>query len=182
MKLQKKTMKWLALGGLGLAVGWVFMKQSAPAGATEGFSRYFGPASSGGGGRSRETSMVPSYPPRGALPDHLIHFASGSTVDRIYTTFLQEGAEEFIEHRATRPNLRLLVTGHTDSTGSERTNQRVGLSRANAVKRILTRNGVASRDIIVQSAGESSPIAPNDTADGRARNRRVQMIYTTEAA
>lgn len=74
------------------------------------------------------------------------------------------------------PRLRAILTGHTDSRGSDEVNQRAGLRRANLVKDYLVneRNIDASR-IETRSAGESTPIADNDTEEGRKRNRRVEI-------
>jgi outer membrane protein OmpA-like peptidoglycan-associated protein len=66
------------------------------------------------------------------------------------------------------------IEGHTDSTGSTELNQRLGLARAENVKRYLYEAyQIPLHKINVISFGESKPIAPNDTKDGRAQNRRV---------
>ena len=68
----------------------------------------------------------------------------------------------------------VLLTGHTDSIGTREVNQMMGLGRAVAVQNLLVQRGVRDIRIEVTSAGEESPIAPNDTAEGRAQNRRVE--------
>ena len=66
------------------------------------------------------------------------------------------------------------VEGHTDSTGSTATNDRLGLARAENVKRYLYEAyQIPLHKINVISYGESKPVAPNNTRDGRAQNRRV---------
>jgi peptidoglycan-associated lipoprotein len=66
------------------------------------------------------------------------------------------------------------IEGHTDSTGDKSLNERLGLARAEAVKRYLyEKHQVPLHKINVISYGEDKPIAPNDTRDGRAQNRRV---------
>jgi len=66
------------------------------------------------------------------------------------------------------------VEGHTDSTGAEATNERLGLARAESVKRYLYETyQIPLHKINVISYGESKPVAPNNTRDGRAQNRRV---------
>ncbi len=66
------------------------------------------------------------------------------------------------------------IEGHTDSTGSPELNQRLGLARAENVKRYLYEAyQIPLHKINVISFGESKPVAPNDTKDGRAQNRRV---------
>jgi outer membrane protein OmpA-like peptidoglycan-associated protein len=67
------------------------------------------------------------------------------------------------------------VAGHTDSTGTEQYNQRLSEQRANTVAQYLTARGIAADRIITIGAGESRPVASNDTAEGRALNRRVEL-------
>ena len=70
---------------------------------------------------------------------------------------------------------RIEVTGHTDSMGSDAYNQTLSQNRANAVAGYLGGRGIASSRMIVTGAGESRPIASNDTEEGRAANRRVEI-------
>jgi len=66
------------------------------------------------------------------------------------------------------------IEGHTDSVGTEAINERIGLERAEAVKRYLYEtHQVPLHKINVISYGESKPIAPNDNSEGRAQNRRI---------
>ncbi|GAB1377971.1 OmpA family protein [Pararhodobacter sp.] len=65
------------------------------------------------------------------------------------------------------------VTGHTDSTGSESYNQQLSMRRADAVAGVLIGAGVPGNRVQARGMGESQPIASNDTASGRAQNRRV---------
>ena len=73
------------------------------------------------------------------------------------------------------PGLNVELAGHTDSIGSEEYNMELGRRRAEAVKRILVRYGVSADRLLVQSYGETKPIADNGTAAGRAKNRRVEI-------
>jgi outer membrane protein OmpA-like peptidoglycan-associated protein len=66
------------------------------------------------------------------------------------------------------------IEGHTDSTGPDVVNERLGLERAEAVRRYLyEQHQVPLQKISVISYGETRPVAPNDTAKGRAENRRI---------
>ncbi|MDR7134549.1 outer membrane protein OmpA-like peptidoglycan-associated protein [Lysobacter niastensis] len=67
------------------------------------------------------------------------------------------------------------VAGHTDSVGSDAYNQRLSEQRANAVSSYLTGRGLNRDRFIVVGAGESRPVASNDTDAGRAENRRVEI-------
>lgn len=70
------------------------------------------------------------------------------------------------------------VTGHTDSTGSDATNQKLSLDRATSVSRYLISQGTNSQRFLINGAGESQPIASNNTPEGRAQNRRVEIKLT----
>jgi peptidoglycan-associated lipoprotein len=66
------------------------------------------------------------------------------------------------------------IEGHTDSTGDKKMNEQLGLNRAEAVKRYLyEKHQIPLHKINVISYGEDKPVAPNNTRDGRAQNRRV---------
>ncbi|MRX49980.1 OmpA family protein [Paracoccus sp. S-4012] len=74
------------------------------------------------------------------------------------------------------PNTRVEVIGHTDSTGTASYNQGLSERRARAVAGILTAGGVAQSRVAAAGRGFSQPVASNDTAAGRAQNRRVEII------
>lgn len=67
------------------------------------------------------------------------------------------------------------VAGHTDSTGSREHNQALSEQRAAAVAAFLEKRGVLKRRIVTVGAGETRPVAGNDSAAGRAKNRRVEL-------
>ncbi|MGL0936410.1 OmpA family protein [Vibrio vulnificus] len=73
------------------------------------------------------------------------------------------------------PDAEAEIVGHTDSTGSEKVNQRISEQRAQAVADYLVEQGVKAEQLKVRGAGESQPIASNKTAEGRAQNRRVEV-------
>ncbi len=74
-------------------------------------------------------------------------------------------------------NARLVVTGHTDNVGNHLANQRLSERRAATVARFLVQRGqIPAHLVAVRGAGEMAPIADNDTALGRARNRRVEVL------
>ena len=76
--------------------------------------------------------------------------------------------------KADKKNVWVEIEGHTDSTGDKMLNERLGLERAEAVKRYLyEHHQIPLHKINVISYGEEKPVAPNNTRDGRAQNRRV---------
>ncbi|WP_083628726.1 OmpA family protein [Vibrio panuliri] len=70
----------------------------------------------------------------------------------------------------------VLIVGHTDNTGSAKVNADVSLKRASSVARELIRNGIPKENIYIYGAGESQPIASNNSAKGRAENRRIEVV------
>lgn len=73
-------------------------------------------------------------------------------------------------------NVYLEIQGHTDSVGDEDHNQELGEARAEAVRRYLSQQGIALNRMSTISYGEDSPVASNDTPEGRSQNRRVAII------
>ena len=67
------------------------------------------------------------------------------------------------------------VAGHTDSTGSDTYNQGLSQRRADNVKAYLSSHGVPNTRVVTIGAGEAHPVASNDTEEGRAENRRVEI-------
>ena len=76
------------------------------------------------------------------------------------------------------PAMRVRVIGHTDSTGSDAVNDPLSRERAYSVQQYLTTRGVQATRISTEGVGSRQPLADNATADGRARNRRVEIYLT----
>ncbi len=85
---------------------------------------------------------------------------------------------DFVGLLQMNPVLQLRVVGHTDNVGKERTNRRVSLTRAQAVKNYLVAKGVAADRIVVDGMGSAEPLIANNTAANRAKNRRVELIVS----
>jgi outer membrane protein OmpA-like peptidoglycan-associated protein len=83
--------------------------------------------------------------------------------------------DEMVQQLKTDPkNIYLEIEGHTDNVGDPKTNERIGLERAEAVKRYLyDQYQIPLHKMNIISYGEEKPAAPNNTRDGRAQNRRV---------
>ena len=74
------------------------------------------------------------------------------------------------------PGLRLEAEGHTDSIGTEEFNQQLSEKRALSVRDFLVEQGIPVTSLGAQGFGKAMPVAPNDTAAGRQRNRRVELV------
>ena len=84
--------------------------------------------------------------------------------------------DQFAQGLGQQPNLEVTIIGHTDSTGSDAINNPLSLDRAESTRNYLTARGVSGARIQVDGRGSREPIAGNDTAAGRARNRRVEIF------
>ncbi len=79
------------------------------------------------------------------------------------------------------PTTNIAVVGHTDNTGTAAYNMDLSLRRASSVAAVLRDAGVASSRIAVEGRGEDQPVASNLTPEGRAKNRRVEIIIRPAA-
>jgi OOP family OmpA-OmpF porin len=89
-----------------------------------------------------------------------------------------EGArvlDEVVRILRLHPDVRIEVGVHTDSTGMDAFNLRVSQARAQAIQTYLVRHGIPAGRIHAEGFGETMPIDSNSTAEGRARNRRVEI-------
>jgi outer membrane protein OmpA-like peptidoglycan-associated protein len=101
-------------------------------------------------------------------------------------SLLKTAAQTDLEQLATTLNKYndtvLLIEGHADSQGEEAYNQKLSESRAHAVASYLAKNNVDISRFTIIGYGESQPVASNDTVEGRASNRRVEIAITAGAA
>jgi len=80
----------------------------------------------------------------------------------------------------SHPGLKLEVEGHTDSVGSDSFNQTLSEQRASAVRDYLTGAGISPTFVTAKGFGKTMPVASNDNAAGRQRNRRVELVVSGE--
>ena len=88
----------------------------------------------------------------------------------------EESLKQVAASLAARPDVRVEVQGHTDNTGARRVNMRLSKARAEAVEKFLEANGVSPSQLTAKGYGPDKPIASNKTKDGRAQNRRVELV------
>ena len=93
---------------------------------------------------------------------------------------LLPGARQSLDQVASvlkqMPDRQLTIDGYTDSRGGDALNQRLSEARANAVRDYLVSQGVNANQLRAEGLGKASPIADNGTAEGRAMNRRVEIV------
>ncbi len=83
--------------------------------------------------------------------------------------------EEAHKALVASPDVQVEISGHTDSVGSDEYNRALSLRRAQAVKDWLVQKGIAGNRLKTVGKGETEPVASNDTAEGRAENRRIEF-------
>lgn len=105
------------------------------------------------------------------LPDGVTFDVGSSTLKPQFRETLDKIAASMNQY----PNSLIDVYGHTDSTGSDAFNQTLSVNRASTVANYLASKGVSAARIRSQGFGETMPVGDNATADGRAKNRRVEI-------
>lgn len=100
-------------------------------------------------------------------------FASGSATLLPEARANLQRVVEFVQRFAGKS---VLIEGHTDSQGSANANQLLSQRRAEAVRTALVEDGIGAARLSVAGLGEDRPVADNATAEGRARNRRVEIV------
>lgn len=103
----------------------------------------------------------------------VIHFPYSST-RREDNDAIDEYLSDLAQHLIAGGG-HVTITGHTDFVSDSKTNYQYGLRRAYGIRDILIKKGVKKSQITCKSFGESKPVATNDTAPGRYRNRRVEI-------
>jgi OOP family OmpA-OmpF porin len=129
-----------------------------------------------------EAAPPPPPPPPAAAPP-----ARGTVLGEVGEAFfdfdradLKPGARDVlagvVKTLENNPSVRVVVEGHTDSVGSDRYNLKLSERRAEAVKAYLVRQGIDASRIATRGLGKSKPQASNATAEGRAKNRRAEIV------
>jgi outer membrane protein OmpA-like peptidoglycan-associated protein len=101
-----------------------------------------------------------------------ILFKSGS--DEFYSKY-DDALDEVSQLMKKHKDLKFQIQGFTDNIGDEIYNQKLSLARVNKIVSYLIKRGVNQFNLEVKGFGEENPIAPNTTAEGRAKNRRVEI-------
>lgn len=101
-----------------------------------------------------------------------IHFSSGSSrLKAVSSSVLDAVAATLLRY----PDMKVEVAGHTDSQGAKAFNQRLSVNRAKAVRQYLLKKGVPSKNLSAKGYGDSQAVEENNTPEGRAANRRVEL-------
>jgi outer membrane protein OmpA-like peptidoglycan-associated protein len=101
-----------------------------------------------------------------------IYFETGKAILRPESHSALDQVFRFLENN---PGMKLEISGHTDNTGSLRINQRLSRDRAKAVVDYLVNLGISPEMLISEGYADTQPVAPNNTSQGREKNRRVEF-------
>ena len=200
--MQERRWSWCAVGGglLGAAVGgtaagMLVSEYEGGDGGTD--SETAGAAAAGGVGGAIlgtilghlicdpvETPPPPPPPPPVAkpappAPGTKITEIKGPHFDFNKSAIKPEGQrrlDDVVRLMRDNPGLKVEAVGHTDSVGSDAYNLKLGERRAKAVASYLVDQGVSPSRIDIRSEGKARPVASNATAEGRAENRRVEIL------
>jgi outer membrane protein OmpA-like peptidoglycan-associated protein len=103
-----------------------------------------------------------------------LNFETGSTQ---LTSDSVPTVESLVVIMKAYPTVAVRLEGHTDNTGDADANKKLSLDRAVAVREMMVKGGIAEVRIIgTDGYGQEKPIAPNDTEEGRAKNRRTELV------
>ena len=102
-----------------------------------------------------------------------VQFASGSAT---LTPDSHARLDTMVEYMTHKPETRLEISGHTDNVGKKAVNKKLSQQRADAVRDYLVSKGIAADRIKAVGYGDEKPMFPNDTPDGRRKNRRIEAV------
>jgi len=119
------------------------------------------------------TPAPPGAPP--ARPTLILQGVNFQTGRSVLTRESYAVLDQVAASLVANPEIRIEIAGYTDSTGGKMMNLRLSMGRAGAVQHYLARKGVSPLRMRARGFGASGYIAPNSTAEGRAKNRRVEL-------
>jgi OmpA-OmpF porin, OOP family len=121
---------------------------------------------------------APTPAPKAAPTAEKVTFAADALFDFNKSVLKKEGKAKIddLASKLQGINLEVIIAvGHTDSVGSDAYNQKLSERRAKAVKDYMVSKGIDDKRVYTEGKGEKQPVADNKTAEGRAKNRRVEI-------
>ena len=121
---------------------------------------------------------APAPPPAPATVATKVTYAADAFFDFDKSVLKPEGKAKLddLVGKIKDINLEVIIAvGHTDSVGSDAYNQKLSVRRSEAVKAYLVSKGIEKNRVYTEGKGEKQPVADNKTAEGRAKNRRVEI-------
>ena len=125
----------------------------------------------------RYKKYIPPKGPRGKLPH--IFVLKGIEFDTGKATIRKSSysrLDRIVEYLAHKKSARIQISGHTDNVGSAKGNKKLSQRRADACRKYVIKKGIAADRVEAIGYGDERPVAPNDTEEGRQKNRRIEAI------
>ena len=123
-----------------------------------------------------DTAAVKPAPPKAVLPDKLVVYFDSDKSDIKADAISETLFGRFKAWMDENPGSKISITGHTDASGSNKYNLELGNKRAQSAANYFTAKGISPDKIITGSSGENEPVADNKTPEGKAKNRRSEII------
>ena len=124
-------------------------------------------------GKTIAVTYAPTITDKVSSKSFQIQFETGSATIKSASFAV---LDEILKSTVVAENLKVGVYGHTDNTGNDLANQTLSEQRANSVKAYLTSKGVTTDRIESKGMGSSKPVADNTSVEGKAQNRRVEIV------
>jgi OmpA-OmpF porin, OOP family len=124
-------------------------------------------------GKTIQVNYAPEMKETVSSKSYSIEFEIGSAIIKAESYAV---LDDIMKSAIVAEGLKLGIYGHTDNTGNADANQKLSEDRANAVKNYLLGKGLSTGRVETKGFGQTQPIADNKTNDGKARNRRVQIV------
>jgi len=105
------------------------------------------------------------------LPNLFFEFAQSNLLPESYPEL-----QRLLDFLIKNETVKIEISGHTDNQGSDSYNQKLSVGRAQTIYRYLIDNGIESNRLSYKGYGRERPVAPNDTEENRARNRRTEIL------
>ena len=122
-------------------------------------------------------AMASSIADNGSVAIYGINFDTASSVIKPDS---EPAIDEIAKLLTSNPTLKVGIVGHTDMVGDATANMKLSMARAQAViTALVSKHGIAASRLIAFGAGPWAPVASNDTDEGRAKNRRVELVKIT---
>ena len=124
-------------------------------------------------GKTIQTEYAPNITSTVSSKSYSIEFETGSSTIKPSSYKM---LDDIFESAVVAEGLKLGVYGHTDNSGSDATNIPLSEQRANAVKAYLLKKGMKAERVESKGFGSTKPITDNNSAEGKAKNRRVEIV------
>jgi OmpA-OmpF porin, OOP family len=123
-----------------------------------------------------DTIAVRPTPPKAILPEKMVIYFESDKSDFKSSTQTETLFEGFKAWLDQNPDSKISITGHTDASGSKKYNMELGNKRAQSALNYFTSKGISTDKIVTGSRGEEEPAADNKSSEGKAKNRRSEII------